>query len=324
MHRGWALDGPDDVDDALSVATEVLGIGAELADPELRLEGLRIRVAAQFEKGEHPAAVLTALTMQQLAQEVRHPEFIRLATMWDITLANLQGRFAEAKVQADELTQQLAQIGHSQAALIPLAQMFPWGVLRGGSALFLPALEEFSAEQPGNTAWPAVKAWCLAETGARDQAADLLTRTDPGTAAAADQNYLWWAVIVGFAGAVDLTGDERWAGRLYELVLPYAGHNATMGLATFLGAADHWLGVLAAAAGRFEAARAHLEAALERHQAMGSRPFTALTEESLGHLLTVGGPTADQDRAAALTASALSTARELGLGAIAARPQLRG
>ena len=30
MHRGWALDGPDDVDDALAVASEILGIGAEL------------------------------------------------------------------------------------------------------------------------------------------------------------------------------------------------------------------------------------------------------------------------------------------------------
>jgi transcriptional regulator with XRE-family HTH domain len=323
-HRGWALDGPDDVDDALAVATEILGIGAEQDDPELRLEGLRIRVAAQFEKGEHTAAVLTALTMQQLAEEVRHPEFIRLATMWDITQANLQGRFAEAKVQADELTRQLARIGHSQAALIPLAQIFPWGLLRGGSARLLPVLEEFSAEQPGNTAWPAIKAWCLAETGARDQASALLARTDPGAAAAADQNYLWWAVIVGFAGTVDLTGDEHWADRLYELVLPYSGHNATLGLATFLGAADHWLGVLAAAAGRVEAARAHLEAALERHRVMGSRPFTALTEETLGHLLTAAGPTADQDRAAALTASAMTTAGELGLPAIAARPRLRG
>ena len=50
VHRGWALDGPDDVGDALAVADEVLGIGAELGDPELTLEGLRIQLAAQFEQ----------------------------------------------------------------------------------------------------------------------------------------------------------------------------------------------------------------------------------------------------------------------------------
>ena len=54
MHRGWALDGPDDVDDALSVASEILGIGAELGDPELQLEGLRIRVTAQLRKASMP------------------------------------------------------------------------------------------------------------------------------------------------------------------------------------------------------------------------------------------------------------------------------
>ena len=60
LHRCWALDGPGDVGDALTVAGEILDIGAELGDPELTLEGLRIRLAAQFENGEHSAAVQTA------------------------------------------------------------------------------------------------------------------------------------------------------------------------------------------------------------------------------------------------------------------------
>ncbi len=140
MHRGWALDGPDDVADALAVASEILGIGAELGDPELRLEGLRIRVAAQFEKGEHAAATATALAMKELAEEIRHPEFMRLAAMWDITLANLEGRFSDAKELAGELGRRLARIGHSQAQIIPVAQTFPWLVLRGRSSRYLPTL----------------------------------------------------------------------------------------------------------------------------------------------------------------------------------------
>src|SRR5581483_8741872 len=93
VHRGWALDGPDDVDDALAVAAELLGIGDELGDPELRREGRRIRLAAQFENGEHSAATATARTLKELAEEGRHPEFMRLAAMWDVTQANLEGRF---------------------------------------------------------------------------------------------------------------------------------------------------------------------------------------------------------------------------------------
>jgi ATP/maltotriose-dependent transcriptional regulator MalT len=322
-HRAWALDGPDDVDDTLAVAAEVLGIGAGQGDPELRLEGLRIRVAAQFENGQYPAAVLTALTMKELAEQVGHPEFIRLATMWDVTVANLEGRFDDAKQLADELARRLARLGHSQAGLIPIVQVFPWGLLRGAAARLLPTLQELSAYEPASAVLPAITAWCLAEAGDTDDAAALLARTDPAAAAAADKNYLWWAVQVGFAGTVDLTGDQRWAEALYQLIAPYAGHNATLGVATFLGAADHWLGVLAAAAGRLDQSAGHLETALARHQEMGSRPLTALTEEVYGHVLSRRGNPGDAERARAFTTSATVTARELALPAILNRPRLR-
>ena len=323
MHRGWALDGPDDVADALAVASEILGIGAELGDPELRLEGLRTRVTAQFEEGEHSAAVRSALAMKELAEEVRHPEFMRLSAMWDITLANLEGRFADAKELAGELGRRLTRIGHSQAQIIPAAQTIPWWLLRGRAARHLPMLREFSAYEPGNVAWPAMLAWCLAETGAVDEAADLLRRMGPAAAGDADKNYQWWAVIAGFSGAVDLVGDRQWAEVLYELAVPYAGHNCTLGVATFLGAADHWLGVLAGVAGRYNEATRHLDAALTRHRAMRSRPMTALTEEAYGHVLSRRGDVADAQRARELTAAAVRTAEELGLTAISDRPRRR-
>ena len=320
MHRGWALDGPDDVADALAVADEILSIGTELKDPELRLEGLRIRLAAQFESGDHPAAMATALAMKELAEQVRHPEFIRLAAMWDVTLANIEGRFADAKELAVGLSRRLARIGHSQAQLIPVAQAFPWWLLRGRAARHLPAFEELSVYEPGNIAWPAITAWCLAEIGALDRAATLLHRTEPAAAAAADKNYQWWAVIVGFAGAADLVGDRKWAEVLYDLAAPYAGHNATLGVATFLGATDHWLGVLAGTAGRFTEAARHLDSALARHQDMASRPFIALTQQAYARVLSMRGDAADLERSHQLTAAARGTAEELGLAAIRDRP----
>ena len=95
-------------------------------------------------------------------------------------------------------------------------------------------------------------------------------------------------------------------------------------MATFLGAADHWLGVLAGAAGRFAEAAAHLEAALARHQAMGSRPLTALTQEAYGRVLSVRGQRGRRRAGRARSPqSALRTADELGLAAITA-PGPRG
>jgi transcriptional regulator with XRE-family HTH domain len=323
-HRSFALDGPADVADALAVADEIIGIGGSLSDPELTLEGLRIRLHAQFENGDQAAAAATALELKRLAEGLRHPEFIRLAAMWDVTVADLEGRFADAAELAAQLHERLYEIGHPQAQVIPFAQRFSRSWLQGHAAEYVPQLKALSAAEPGNLAWPAVTVWCLAESGDRDEAAAVLAGTKPADAAAADANYLWWAVIAGFAGAADLTGDRDWAAALYELALPYAGRNCTLGVASFLGAADHWLGVLAATAGRLDEAAGHLEAALHRHQAMGARPWAALTQEAYGHVLSARGRKADATRAAALTGAALRTAEELGLAAVTRRPALRG
>jgi hypothetical protein len=129
---------------------------------------------------------------------------------------------------------------------------------------------------------------------------------------------------VGFSDAADLLGDRKWAEVLYDLAAPYAGHNATLGVASYLGAADHWLGVLAGVTGRFAEATRHLDDALERHRAMGSRPLTALTQEAYGHVLSLRGQPGDAERARTLTESAMRTADELGLAAIRNRPRLRG
>ena len=324
LHRCWALDGPGDVGDSATVAGEILKIGAELGDPALTLEGLRIQLAAQFENGRHAVAVQTAQEMKTLAEAAGHPEFIRLAAMWDIVAATMEGRFSEAEKLAGELGRRLDQIGHSQAQLISVAQSAAWRLLQGHAIEYIAPFEALSAADPGNLAYPAITAWCLAEAGARDRAAELLTRTDPASAADADKNYLWWAVIVGFSGAADLVGDQRWARALYDLAVPYSGSNCTLGLASFLGAADHWLGVLATAAGRYSEAVTHLEAALMRHREMGARPWTALTEEAYGRVLSLRGQPADVELAAALTRSAMLAAEELELAAIINRPRLRG
>ena len=299
-------------------------IGAELDDPALTLEGLRIQLAAQFENGSNSAAVQTARELKTLAEAAGHPEFIRLAAMWDIVAATMEGRFGLAEELAGELGRRLDQIGHSQAQLISVAQSAAWRLLQGYATEYITPFETLSAADPGNLAYPAITAWCLAEAGAGDRAAELLGRIDPASAANADKNYLWWAMIVGFSGAVDLVGDQRWAAALYDLAAPYAGSNCTLGVASFLGAADHWLGVLAATTGRYSEAAAHFEAALARHREMGARAWTALTEEAYGRVLSLRGQPADIERAAALTESAMRTAGELELAAIANRPRLRG
>ena len=77
-----ALDGPDDVDDHLDIGSEVIAIGQQTGDPDLVLQGARARIHPLFVVGAHDAARDLAGTFTQLAGTVRHPDHLRIATMW--------------------------------------------------------------------------------------------------------------------------------------------------------------------------------------------------------------------------------------------------
>ncbi|AEH10387.1 MULTISPECIES: AAA family ATPase [Protofrankia] len=318
-HRCWALDGPRDVDEQLVDAAEILRLGEELGNHELLLDGLRIKMSARFRRGEFELAADTAATLTDLARELRHPEFLRIATMWNVVVATIEGRYGHAQRLAGELQAHLRQLGHSQIDLIPIGQALPMLWLQGRLADTRSLIDDIATLQSHIQIWPAMRAWLGAESGADDQVRQLLGRLSPDAPARLDENYSWWATIVAFIQAATAVGEQEWAGRLYDLVLPFARHNATLGLAGFLGAVTHHLGVLAGTLGRWDAACAHFEAALERHQTMGSVPFVALTQTEYALVLTARGCDGDRERAEGLRAAALRTAAELDLKAIRTR-----
>ncbi|WP_250291921.1 adenylate/guanylate cyclase domain-containing protein, partial [Frankia sp. CiP1_Cm_nod1] len=318
-HRCWALDGPRDVDEQLADAAEILRLGEELGNHELLLDGLRIKMSARFRQGEFALAADTAATLTDLARELRHPEFLRIASMWDVVVATVEGRYGDAQRMAGDLQAHLRQLGHSQTDLIPIGQALPMLWLRGRLADTRSLIDDIATLQSHIQIWPAMRAWLSAESGAHDQVRQLLGRLSPDAPADLDENYSWWATIVAFIQAVTAVGEREWAGRLYDLVLPFARHNATLGLAGFLGAVTHHLGVLAGTLGRWDAACAHFEAALERHQTMGSAPFVALTQAEYALVLSARGCDGDRERAEDLRAAALRTAAGLGLQAVRTR-----
>ena len=131
--------------------------------------------------------------------------------------------------------------------------------------------------------------------------------------AGGDRNFHWWFLMVGLAQSAMNLADVEWAGRLYDLIAPYADHNCRGGQATFLGAASMQLGALSLLLERGEAAVRHLESALARHHEMGAWPFAAMTEHLLAAALRTPGAHHDEARADLLEDAASATAEKLGV-----------
>ncbi|MDP9341647.1 MAG: AAA family ATPase [Actinomycetota bacterium] len=323
FHRCWALDGPEDGEDEVAASAEVLRLADELDDPEVMMQGIRIRLGAQFELGDWEDARETSRVFARVAAELRHPEYLRLAGAWDVTVATIEGRYGDSERVAGELHARLQQIGHPQAEIQYIGQTLSWRWLQGRGPDFLPIWQAMSAQEPGTLTWRALTAWAYAEAEDWDRTRQVLDAVSPEVAAAMDHNFLWWGTIVPFTHATALIGDREWAEVLYELARPYARSNCTIGLSSFNGAVAHYLGVLANVLGRWDEALAHLELALDRHVAMSAPAYVALTRQAMGDALVGRDEPGDRERAAELHTAALRTAEDLGLGAIRARARLR-
>ena len=114
--------------------------------------------------------------------------------------------------------------------------------------------------------------------------------------------------MAGFASAASLVGDRDWAAALVDRAMPYAGRNCTLGLLSFNGAMALHLGVLLGVLDRWDRAVDQLEAALERHQAMGARPYLAFTQQAQANALRHLARPGDRERADELEKDALVTA----------------
>ncbi len=323
VSRVLALDGPDDVDEHLDIGTEVMRIGRQTGDSDLVLQGARARIHPLFVVGANEAARDLAATFTQLAGTVRHPDHLRLATMWQTMWTALEGRFDEAEAQADQLRVRLEVAGHSQVNTIHFAQTFVVRWLRGRVGDARSVVEAGRELSPQSLTWWSLQSWIEAGSGDPDAALALLADRRVDELSAADAGYLWLFAVIGLAVSASTVGDQRWSRAAHDALAPYSSRNCVLGYAAYLGAVDHHLGALETVLGRGDDAVDHLESALDRHRVIGARPWVALSAAWLANVLAERDGRDDAARAAALHDEASRLAADLGVGALpSAHPKL--
>ncbi len=125
--------------------------------------------------------------------------------------------------------------------------------------------------------------------------------------------------------AVALAGDEALALLLYPEMTPLSGGNVVVGhgVASY-GAADRYLGRLAATLGDHDRAIEHLEQALTANRTMGARTWVAHTLFELGRVLRMRGRRDDDRYAAALLSEAAGLAEQIGMPVLLTRARALG
>src|SRR5262249_17040303 len=208
----------------------------------------------------------------------------QLQYLWHVPLlratqAALVGRFDEAERLAAE-GRALGERAQHQG----IAVFFPTVIamiryLPGRFAELADPLRQYVERYPSIPTGRSAYAYGLCESGRTDEARREFEPFAADDFAGLPRDFTWATNLAFLALTCAALGDARRAAVLYELFLPFAPYNVrtTRIGVVCVGAAAHYLGLLAATRQRLDDAVRHLEAALAMNARRGSPPFLAIS-----------------------------------------------
>ena len=314
--RWLAVWGPEGLAERSALAEEILELARKTGDRELELIGRARRLTGCLEAGDRPAVEADLAAQARLAGELRMPYHEWTAATLRAGWALLTGALEVAEELAERAPARLP--GRPNAGFARLSQLTPirWeqgrlGELRGARQ----AIVEQVPQAGFARGWLAL---AEAELGREDEARQSL-RTLIEQLPGLPRSGLWLAALATAALAAGLLAEAEAAASVYPQLLPYAGRAIVLPMphpVLCFGSAAGYLGLLATAMSRWEAAEEHFTAALEANTRLGARAFLARTQQEYARLLIRRGRATDRSRAWALLGQAEATARALGLVAL--------
>jgi DNA-binding CsgD family transcriptional regulator len=299
----------------LEMLSEARDLGAELGDIEIQAEAMEWRVAALLALGEIASARAELAIAAEMAQHTRQPFILHVVEHYRSALALLEGRLGESETAA-ERSREWGQlmIGRDASGVYGI-QMFGVRREQGRLAELAPVIRILAATDREAGAWRPGLAAMLAELGMDEQVRRELDSVRREGLAHLRQG-LWLASLSFLADAATAVAHTEIAALVYPALAPFAGTNVMIGhgVACY-GAADRYLGMLAATVGDTGTAARHFEDALGLNRQMGARTWLAHTAYEYGRMLL----SLNDDRAHPLLGEAVSLAKTIGMPTLLAR-----
>jgi DNA-binding CsgD family transcriptional regulator/tetratricopeptide (TPR) repeat protein len=316
--RSYWSRGTSSLEEILAMLTEAKEIAEELRDTEIRAEAMSWRVPTFVALCDLESARRQVEALRETAEKTAQPFMIHVADHYASALALCDGRLAEAEA----LAQRSHEWGRMLTGRDPSGtyglQMF--SVLReqGRLAELAPAVRILAARAGRTGPWRPGLIVLLAELGMESEARRALAEL-AAEGLDAFRPTLWLASLTYLTDASAALGDEAMAALVYPELESLSGANVMIGhLVCCYGAADRYLGMLAATLGEAERAEEHFERALELNARMGASTWLAHTAYQYARFLLGQGRGA-RERAQAQAAEAAALAERLGMHGLRAK-----
>jgi DNA-binding CsgD family transcriptional regulator len=275
-HSYWAR-GPTPAEEILEMLTEAKEIGERIGNTEIQAEAIVWRVPTFVALADMPSARREVSALRDIAQATRQPFMLHVAEHYGAAIALADGQLeaAETMMHGSEEAGRLLT-GRDATGTLGI-QMFSLRREQGRLADFAPVIRILAAGERGHGPWRPGLAALLVELGMEAEARRELARV------AAEgleplRETLWLASLTYLSDACAALGDEAVAELVYPELAPLSGTNVMIGhLVVCYGAADRYLGMLAATLGEWSRAEGHFEQAIELNRRMGSTAWLAHT-----------------------------------------------
>jgi DNA-binding CsgD family transcriptional regulator len=272
--------------------------------------------------GEVDLARREFVALLEVAARAKQPFLLASAEQMGSAIALFEGNLDEAEARAghSRVWEPLLS-GHDTSGVHGI-QMFSIRREQGRLSELAPVLRVLAEGDGSPAAWRPGLVALLVELGMHDDARRELAwirahGLEPFREA------LWIASLTYLTDACAALGDEEVAALIRPELEPYAGTTVTVGHGVaFYGAADRYLGMLAATMRDWDGARRRFNSALELNRRMGARTWLAHTAYEYGRMLRTRGRTEDASQAASLLGEARALAERIGMPALLTRIQV--
>jgi len=324
LMRSYWSRGEESLEETLDMLSEAVALAEELGDNDLQTEAMEWRIAGLIALGDLDMARHELATVHAMAERLRQPFTLHVAEHYASTLALCLGRLAEAEAAAQRSHDWSRLLTARDASGIHGIQMFGIRREQGRLAELAAVTRLLAASERSREAWRPGLAALFADLDMHDDVRrELALVRQEGFDSL--RSSLWVASLTYLADACAAVDDEELAALVYAELAPLTGANVMIGHGVaFYGAADRYLGMLAATLGDHDRAIEHFEQALESNRTMGATTWVAHTLFAYGRTLRARGNDGDALQASALLGEAAALAERVGMPTLLARARALG